>query len=72
MALTGFDQAADHGAEKGTVTGGGFHGDHLGQSLVREVSGQIQHQLDHPGLGVDDTCFSGGWVGGFEGDHAII
>ena len=42
-----------------------FEGDKLRQELFGEVSGEIQHQLDHPGLGVNDT----GLAGGSEGEH---
>ena len=42
------------------VSGRRLQWDQGRQALFRQVSGQIQHQLDHPRLGVHDTGLAGG------------
>ncbi len=44
----------------------------LRKTLLRQGSGQIQHQLDHLRLGDHDTGLANGGEGGAEGNHEVI
>jgi hypothetical protein len=72
MPLAGLDQAADHRTEKRAIPGGRLQRHEFRQPPVRHVAPQVQNQLDHPRLGVNDTGLASSGKSDFEVDHEFM
>jgi hypothetical protein len=73
MPLAGFNQAANHRAEKRTIPGRRLQRHEFRKPPLRQVARQVQNQLDHPRLGVNDTGLAlDGGKSGFEADYEFM
>jgi hypothetical protein len=57
MPFTGSNQTSDHGKKKCPLTCRRLYGQPVCKIVLQAVSGQIQDEIDHPGLRIDNPTF---------------